>query len=121
MRRSAFVVLAAFVALPLLFTGMAWAPVRELVVQNNSSQTVTIAIYQIHQVVTPHRSFHASGIAPESCVLVRVAHDRGAPNAPCRDNPTPLDVRCDVSSHYSCVVHEDKRKDVVVQIVQRGA
>lgn len=128
-------VLATFAALPLLFTGMAWAPSITIVLVNNTSRDAEFAVFQarpssfqrhrlvstLHHEVIPHGSFHASGIEPESCVFVRVAHDRGHPNASCRDNPTPLDVRCDVSSHYSCLVHRGERRDVVVEIVQRGA
>lgn len=135
MRRIAFAVLAGFAALALLFTGVAWAPTISLEIRNQTSHDVEIVVFQpppsslrghrllstLHHEVIPHRSFHDSGIEPESCVLVRVAHDREDSNAPCRNNPTPLDVRCDVPSHYACVVHRGEGQEVVVKIDQPGA
>ena len=131
MRRIALLVLGAFAASAFLFAGAAWAPTITLVVHNESSQDVRIVVFQAppsgiqrhglpstlrHEVI-PHGSFHATGIEPESCVLVRVAHDSGVANTTCRDNATPLDVRCDVSSHYACAVHRGQGMDVVVKLL----
>ncbi len=135
MRRIAFVAPAAFAAWALLFTGTAWAPSISLTLVNQSSSDVEFAIFQAppssdqshrllstpHHEILPHTSFHDTGIEPESCVLVRVAHDRGDSNAFCRDNRTRLDVRCDVSSHYYCVVHQGEGDHVVVKIDQRAS
>lgn len=139
MRRIAFVVLATFAASAFLFTGMAWAPTTtSITVVNESRYPADVVIFPpppplpssfqhyrllstLDHKINPHRSFHASRIERESCVLLRVAHDRGDRNAPCRDNHTPLDVRCDVSSHYSCEVHRGGGEDVVVKLVPRGA
>jgi hypothetical protein len=134
-RRIAFITLAAVAALVLLFTGAAWAPQSiELTIINESSRDVKIEVFQrpdsfqrhrflsrLHHKVNPDRSFHASGIEPGSCVLVRVVNDPGNANVGCQNNPTPVDVRCEVPMQYSCKVHRRDEKDVVVKIVQTSA
>jgi hypothetical protein len=134
-RRIAYLVLVGSAALALLFTSSAWAPQITLTIRNNSSHDVRIVVFQpnpnslqrhevpfrVHHEVDPNESFHASGIRRESCVVVRVARDNGDPNARCQDNHTPLDVRCDVSSQYSCKVHRNEVDDIVVKVGQPGA
>jgi hypothetical protein len=136
-RRIAFVTLASVAALALLFTGAAWAPGTTLTLINKTSHDVKFEVFQprpdafqhhrlrrhlrVHHQVDPDESFHAGVIERGSCVLVRVVHDAGDPKAHCDKNPTPLDVRCDVSSPYFCRVHPGESKDVVVKVMQPGA
>jgi hypothetical protein len=133
-RRIAFVALAAVASLALLFTGAAWAPQIDITIINQTPHDEKFVVFQdrpdsfqphrlrprVHHKVDPGESFQAGGIEPESCVLVRVVHDAGDPNANCAGNPTPIDVRCDVSSRYACRVHRGEMKDVVVKVVQPG-
>lgn len=132
MRRIAFTTLAAFAALVLLFTGAAWAPVIDLTIRNQSDSPVKFEVFQrapdsfqrhrflsrLHHKVSPDESFHANGIEPRSCVQVRVVDEPGGADLGCQNNPTPVDVRCDVPSQHSCKVRRGDEKDVVVTIVQ---
>lgn len=97
-------------------------------IHNQSSQPVEIHVYQqkpntldaaerIQERVDPDDFFVSDEIKPDSCVAVRVSHDEGDPDARCKDNDTPVDVRCDVSARYLCKVHAGEVKDLVVNVV----
>jgi len=129
-RRIAVVALLAAGGLALLLTGASWAGDQyTLKLVNKSSSEVKIEVFQPrpdsltdHHEVKPGESFHAADIPHKSCVSVRVLGDAADSNAPCENNPTPLDVRCDVPSGYSCEAHRNQMNDViVVTVVQPGA
>jgi hypothetical protein len=124
-RRAAIALLALSILLPL---AAAQAGTEYTIqIHNQSSQTVDIIVFQkplrydsagrIRERVAPGDYFVRDGIKANSCVVVRVAHDGGADDARCKDNRTPVNLRCDVSDRYSCKVHAGEVKDLVVNVV----
>jgi hypothetical protein len=121
-------VTAAVAALFLLVAGAAQAAEYTIQIHNQSSQPVEILVFQqrpntfdaaenIQERVDPDDFLVSDGIKPNSCVVVRVAHDKGDPDARCRDNRTPVAVRCDVSPRYSCKLHAGEVKDLTVNVI----
>jgi hypothetical protein len=120
---------AAAVALFLLPAAAAQAADYTIQIHNQSSHNAEILVYQktpnalqaterIRERIAPDEFFVSDEIAPDSCVLVRVAHEKGNPDARCKDNDTPVALRCDVSPRYSCKVHAGEVKDLVVNLIQ---
>jgi hypothetical protein len=96
-------------------------------VHNQSSNPVEVLVFQekpnlygraekIRERIAPGDYFVRDGIKPNSCVLVRVADDKGDQDARCKENQTPVALRCDVSSRYACKVHAGEVKDLVVNV-----
>jgi hypothetical protein len=97
-------------------------------IHNQSSHPVDVIVFQhnpnsrdaaekIQQRVGPDDFFVSDEVKRDSCVLVRVARDKGDPDARCEDNATPVMLRCDVSPHYSCTHHAGEVKDLVVNVL----
>jgi hypothetical protein len=126
MRGAATATLAAFVLLlaPAALAGTDYT----IQIHNQSSHPVEVIVFQrdpnsrdaaekIQQLVGPDDFFVSDEIKRDSCVLLRVTHDKGDPDARCKDNATPVMVRCDVSPHYSCKLHAGEVKDLVVNVL----
>jgi hypothetical protein len=97
-------------------------------VHNQSSNPVDVIVFQekpnlygraerIRERVAPGDYFVRDGIKPNSCVLVRISEDKGGQDARCKDNQTPVALRCDVSSRFACKVHAGEVKDLVVNVI----
>jgi hypothetical protein len=124
-RRTA---IALLVSSSLLLAAAAQAGTEYTIqIHNNSSQTVDVIVFQkdpnyfrraekIRHHVAPGDFLVSDGIKPDSCVVIRVAHDNGDDDARCKDNRTPVDLRCDVSDRYLCKVHAGEVKDLVVTV-----
>jgi hypothetical protein len=124
--RAAIAVLASTM---LLLAGAAQAGTTYTIqVHNQSSQPVVVIVFQenpnryeqaekIRHHVAPDDYFVSDGIKPNSCVVVRVSHDDGDDDARCKDNQTPVALRCDLSPRYSCKVHAGEVKDLVVNVI----
>jgi hypothetical protein len=124
-RRAAIAIVASSM---LLLAGAAEAGTTYTIqVHNQSSQPVVVIVFQenpnrydraekIRHHVAPDDYFVTGGIKPNSCVVVQVAHDDGDDDARCRDNQTPVALRCDVSPRYHCKVHAGEVKDLVVNV-----
>jgi hypothetical protein len=120
---------AALAALVLLLAPAALAGTTYTIqVHNQSSNPVEVVVYQqkpeyrdttqkIQHRVGSDDFFVSDDVKRDSCVLVRVSHDKGDPDARCQDNATPVMVRCDVSPHYTCTVHAGEVKDLVVNVL----
>jgi hypothetical protein len=120
---------ALLVALVLLLVPAALAGTDYTIqIHNQSSLPVDVVVYQrnpnsreaaekIQQHVDPDDFFVSDEVKRDSCVLVRVAHDKGDPDARCEDNATPVMLRCDVSPRYSCTHHAGEVKDLVVNVL----
>jgi hypothetical protein len=120
---------AALAALVLLLAPAALAGTSYTIqVHNQSSHPVEVVVYQqkpdyrdtaetIRQHIGSGDYFVSDDVKRDSCVLVRVPHDKGDPDARCEGNGTPVMVRCDVSQHYICTIHAGEVKDLVVSVL----
>jgi hypothetical protein len=121
--------IATLAALALLLAPAALAGTTYTIqIHNQSSQSVDVIVFQqkpnfrdaaekIQHRVDPDDFFVSDEVKPDSCVLVRIAHDKGDPDARCEDNATSVMLRCDVSRHYSCTHHAGEVKDLVVNVL----
>jgi hypothetical protein len=116
MRRIALIGVAA----SLLLAAAAQANQPEIVqIHNRTTPNLAVTAHvrrtTVHREVSPHSYLILHEVDGGTCVRVHFASDQETHNH-CRGTGTPVHLACDLPAEFLCLVRDNAKKDLVVDV-----